>query len=232
MTEAKWLACNDPAEMLAIARGKVSARKMRLFAVACCRRVSQLLPTAGTSSVIDIAEQYADGLLNDIELGQCQSAAQAACRVVSYSNLLADPTVFAVRAAYHAVSKSQFSVPYAAKNVANAVAVLAGARTPQQVEDSTARQDEFVHQVAVLRDLVGPLFQTLTIDSRWLLWNDRTVPMIARGIYHERAFDRMPILADALEDAGCGDADILRHCREQGQHVRGCWVIDLLLGKE
>jgi hypothetical protein len=54
---------------------------------------------------------------------------------------------------------------------------------------------------------------------------------IARAIYDGRAFERMPILADALEDAGCGDADILRHCREPGEHVRGCWVVDLLLGK-
>jgi hypothetical protein len=58
------------------------------------------------------------------------------------------------------------------------------------------------------------------------------VRTLAVGIYKETAFDRFPILADALEDAGCDNADILNHCRGPGPHVRGCWVIDLLLGKE
>ncbi len=69
------------------------------------------------------------------------------------------------------------------------------------------------------------------INPDWLAWNDATVRNIAKAIYDEQAFDRMPILADALEDAGCDNADILRHCREPGEHVRGCWVVDLLLGK-
>ena len=70
------------------------------------------------------------------------------------------------------------------------------------------------------------------VEPAWFAWNDHTVPRIAQAIYGERAFDRMPILADALEDAGCDNADILGHCRQPGPHVRGCWVVDLLLGKE
>ncbi len=62
--------------------------------------------------------------------------------------------------------------------------------------------------------------------------NGNTVQKIARGIYDDRAFDRMPILADALEEAGCTDIEILNHCRQPGEHFRGCWVVDLLLGKE
>ena len=54
---------------------------------------------------------------------------------------------------------------------------------------------------------------------------------VAQGIYYDRAFDRLPILADALEDAGCHDAAILEHCRQPGPHVRGCWVVDLLTGR-
>ncbi|HUR53438.1 MAG TPA: hypothetical protein VMZ71_04880 [Gemmataceae bacterium] len=54
---------------------------------------------------------------------------------------------------------------------------------------------------------------------------------LANGIYEERAFDRLPILADALQDAGCDNDGILTHCRGDGAHVRGCWVVDLLLGK-
>jgi hypothetical protein len=58
-----------------------------------------------------------------------------------------------------------------------------------------------------------------------------TVTQLAESIYTDRAFDRLPILADALEEAGCDNADILAHCRQGGEHARGCWVLDLLLGK-
>ena len=69
------------------------------------------------------------------------------------------------------------------------------------------------------------------LAAAWLRWNDGTIPKIAQGIYEERAFDRLPILHDALLDAGCDDEDLLAHCRGAGPHVRGCWVIDLILGK-
>ncbi len=80
-----------------------------------------------------------------------------------------------------------------------------------------------------LRDIFGNPFQPVTADPAWLT---STVVQLATGIYQERAFDRMPILADALQDAGCDNDDILNHCRSDGPHVRGCWVVDLLLGKE
>jgi hypothetical protein len=83
--------------------------------------------------------------------------------------------------------------------------------------------------VAVLRDMFGNPFRPATAAHEWLT---STVCGLAEGIYAERAFDRMPILADALEDAGCDNADILAHCRGDGPHVRGCWVVDLVLGKE
>ena len=60
----------------------------------------------------------------------------------------------------------------------------------------------------------------------------REVCKLAQGVYDDRAFDRLPVVGDALEDAGCDNADILDHCRQPGQHVRGCWVVDMLLGKE
>jgi hypothetical protein len=69
------------------------------------------------------------------------------------------------------------------------------------------------------------------IPPSQLAWNDGAIPKMAQSIYDDRAFNRLPRLADALEDAGCDDADILSHCRTPGEHVRGCWVVDLLLGK-
>jgi hypothetical protein len=81
----------------------------------------------------------------------------------------------------------------------------------------------------VIRELFGPhLFRPITIDPSWLTSN---VLVLAAGIYSEKAFKRMPILAEALQDAGCDNDDILNHCRQPGEHVRGCFVVDFVLGK-
>jgi hypothetical protein len=83
----------------------------------------------------------------------------------------------------------------------------------------------------LLRDLFNP-FHEAQRNPDWLTANNRAAWNLARTIYAEQEFDRLPILGDALEDAGCTDDSILSHCRGAGPHVRGCWVIDLLLGKE
>ena len=88
---------------------------------------------------------------------------------------------------------------------------------------------EFAAQACLIRDIRGNPFRPVSFSPDW---RTSDVMLLANGIYAERAFDRMPILADALEEAGCDHADILAHCRGDGPHVRGCWVIDLLLGKE
>ncbi|WP_246173648.1 hypothetical protein [Limnoglobus roseus] len=85
------------------------------------------------------------------------------------------------------------------------------------------------HQAAILRDIFGDPFRPVTFDSHW---QSETAVSLAQAIYDDRAFDRLPILADALQDAGCEDADVLSHCRGDGPHVRGCWVVDLVLGKK
>jgi hypothetical protein len=86
----------------------------------------------------------------------------------------------------------------------------------------------------MLRDIFGPLpFRPVTIPAEVVAWSDRVVVRLAEGIYEEKAFGRMPILADALLDAGCDDEELLSHAREQGAaHTRGCWLLDLLLEKE
>ena len=81
----------------------------------------------------------------------------------------------------------------------------------------------------IFRDIFGNPFRPITLNPSWLT---STVVSLANGIYTERAFDRMPILADAFQDAGCDNEDILNHCRQPAEHVRGCWVIDLILGKQ
>lgn len=95
-----------------------------------------------------------------------------------------------------------------------------------------AEDAEMAWQSAVLSDLFLNVFQSVSIAPAWLSWKNGTVPTIARVMYDKGDFDAMPILADALEEAGCTNDDILRHCRLSGDHIRGCWLLDLLLGKE
>ncbi len=94
-------------------------------------------------------------------------------------------------------------------------------------------------QMELIRDLFGNPFRPASINRTLLAWNDRTVVRLAQAAYEERILPagtldntRLLILADALEEAGCTDEQILTHLRGGGEHYRGCWVIDLLLGKK
>jgi hypothetical protein len=92
---------------------------------------------------------------------------------------------------------------------------------------------ECATQAALLRDVLGnPFRRPPPLPAAIQAWNYGTVVKLAKAVYDGRAFDRMPILADALEEAGCDNADIRAHCRGPGPHVRGCWVVDLLLARQ
>jgi hypothetical protein len=84
------------------------------------------------------------------------------------------------------------------------------------------------HECDLLREIEGNPFRPVAVKSAWLT---PTVTDLAQTVYEERAFDHLPILADALEEAGRDNADILAHCRRPGPHVRGCWVVDLVTGR-
>jgi hypothetical protein len=92
-----------------------------------------------------------------------------------------------------------------------------------------ASMTEQVTQSRLVREIFGNPFRAVAINQSWLT---RNVCALSDGIYEERAFYRLPVLADALEEAGCDNADILNHCRQPGEHVRGCWVVDLVLAKQ
>jgi hypothetical protein len=90
------------------------------------------------------------------------------------------------------------------------------------------KRTEELAQALLLRDIVPDPFRPVSLEQRWLT---STVVALAGGIYDEKAFDRLPILADGLQDAGCEDESVLGHCRGDGPHVRGCWVVDQVLGR-
>jgi hypothetical protein len=107
-------------------------------------------------------------------------------------------------------------------------------RMPKAVVESTwnaVRASERKHQARVLRCIFGNPFRPVILDLAILTWHGGLLVSMARRMYGSRDFSDMPVLADAMEETGWQDQDILSHCRSGGEHVRGCWAIDLLLGK-
>ena len=223
MTEAKWLTCNDPQPMLVFLRGQASERKLRLFEVACCRSIWHLLTDERSRRLVEVAEQYADG--HPKPPGPLESAAmEAVSRFPTQSALFA-----AARTAVMTIwDYSPDSLHYMNSSYPPMV------RDALAVAGNTAEAvpSEPPVQAALLRDIFGNPFRPISLDSAWLSWNDATIPRLAQAVYNDRAFDRLPILADALEQAGCEDADILAHCRSDGPHVKGCWAMDLILRRQ
>jgi hypothetical protein len=212
MTEAEWLTCTDPFRMLEFLRRTQSGRKARLFICGLCRFLWRHLVDKRSRKAVEIAERYADGMASRVEL-------QLASRALPYYRYgRASATVTSV------VGDNPWG------GASEIVQLIKFAQ--ETYIGRTWSQPLIGEAPKLLRCVFANPFRVVRSNATWLAWNDSTIPRIAQTIYDDLAFDGMPILADALEDAGCDDADILRHCREPGEHVRGCWVIDLLLGKE
>jgi len=210
--------------------GKVSDRKHRLFACACCRMIWERMTDTRSRRAVEIAEQFVDGFATEEE---CQRAADEAFEADLMTLGREDNGRGAAAfAAFDAANLEEGNRPLQAPgSVMYTAAFVAGYPwdAGKQTQRQAARLEIERKQADVLRCIAGNPFRLVSVQPRWLA---STVHSLAAGIYAERAFDRMPILADALEDAGCDHADILNHCRGDGPHVRGCWVVDLLLGKE
>lgn len=239
LTESKWLKCSDSWTMLVYIRRKTSTRKLRLFIVACCRRVWHLLSDERSRQVVELAELCADGLAEKENLETAGLQAHWVDALTQSRPRLAEGAWDAGYWAAKAATCAAESLPTISADVCWCPARAMGfSARAKQVTEHTAplpwtaiEKKESRHQTNLLRCIIGSPFRPVTTDSAWLAWNQGTVQNIAQAIYDERAFDLMPILADALEEAGCDNDDILAHCRQPGEHVRGCWVLDLLLGK-
>jgi hypothetical protein len=232
VTEADWLICDDPLAMLEFIRGIATDRKLRLFVLNACLRCWHLLADKPYRRVVNVAERFAERLANANDL--------AAAHAVAYRVAVEGEVGGTAGPLWCA---GWFTNPYAGAwdNAGNpdAPAVLAMAASMADAQASAqlcvpwaaALGIENAMLAAVLRDVVHAPYRAIHWRSSWRRWNGGTAVKLAQMIYEKRAFDRLPILADALEEAGCTDTDILAHCRQPGEHVRGCWVIDLLLGK-
>jgi hypothetical protein len=212
MTEAEWLKSNDVTAMVEYLKHKAVAtpRKLFLFSCACLRRV--MVDQPPVLDLIEVAERFVEDPVTNEER-------RSAVANLDATQDLRSLTVNLVR---HCLTATLAGVGAEMDLWHQAMATAACAKAAPETASRGA---------ALLRDIfLTPLIRRLPrIPPSWLT---ATVKQLAQAIYEERAFDRLPILADALEDAGCDNADILNHCRQPGVHVRGCWVVDLVLGKE
>ena len=219
--------------MLMWVRGFASARKLRLFACACCRRIGHLLIDPRAQDALATAERFADGLAGDGERSAARRAAQQASQTRA---VVPWPTApkwerRAASAVYYAAAADAWEAADQSRDLATE-ALLWRAGGYDATEWQEVGKAERLAQADLVRDLFGPLpFRPVSVNRAWLAWDGGTVAKLAAATYEERAFDRLPILADALEEAGCADPDLLGHLRGPGPHVRGCWAVDLLSAK-
>jgi hypothetical protein len=230
MTEAEWMACTDPSKMLEFLRGEASERKLRLFACACCRRFWHLVEDERSRRAVEVSERYADGLATRRKVASARRELKADYRNkhrAAVAKAVSEQTAFGWAFGWdmaHYTLRAKASDAASLAIVGFAVACRKGLVSDSRLE---------YYLVVLLHDFFGPLpFRCTTLDHAWLAWQGGTIPKLAQAIYEDRAFDRLPLLADALEEAGCHEPDMLTHCRQPGEHRRGCWLVDLVLGKE
>jgi hypothetical protein len=206
MTEAEWQVSGDTWRMLhAVRRSPPTERKRLLLTSSMCRLIWDYLPS-GSKLIVEECELLADGLVSVTAKELCHRA-----------NRCVPPIGLDGKSSHE--REAAVAVCYAVLEGELFVA----ANTVRQISANDPRA------AIRIRDIFGNPFRPVSINPDWLT---SSVLALAEGIYADRAFDRMPVLADALQDAGCENADILNHCRGDGPHVRGCWIVDLLTGRE
>jgi hypothetical protein len=253
VTEAEWLAATDPDKLLEFVRPSASERKLRLFAACCCRRVWDWM-WPGCRRAIEVLESRADQAATEEELAQAASGAaadwlesfgshipsSAAYYATGYCSTVRDPCPV-LESARTAASEVALAVSVDASH-GRAVSLGYGSprrQYPVSEEDAVVCQQvldeahdrEREAQCQILRDIFHGPCRPILLRRAWLYPGGNTVLRLTKTIYREQAFDLLPVLADALEDAGCDDLQLLNHCRSGREHYRGCWLIDGLLGK-
>ncbi|WP_246523022.1 hypothetical protein [Gemmata palustris] len=213
MTEAEWLTCVELKPMWSALPLETCLRKSRLFMIACCRRHFHRAVDQECKEAIEVAERFADGS------EQLQTLTRLGEQIPpSDQDDYGMPPPFPAAARW--ITRGEFTQSKDIRFLMDQVTLL--------MQDAGGRGEQAA-QATLLLDIFGNPFRPIALESEWLT---STVLALAEGIYQDRAFDRMPILADALQDAGCDSDDVLTHCRGPGPHVRGCWVVDVLTGRK
>jgi hypothetical protein len=213
-TSPNWDTATEPSEILGalVETGhSPSQRKLALAAMAFVKRMGWLIHSSLTLQGLRLVELGAEGQVEDEEV----------------SHFIED-----------VVESSSLGVFHGYLNLAHIGQQILWPTnlSPIEATDQFAAEvrrimggGERLAQCEIIRCVFANPFRPVAFHPRW---RTADVVGVARGIYEDRAFDRLPLLADALMDAGCADDQVPSHCRSDGPHVRGCWVVDLVLGKE
>jgi hypothetical protein len=247
MTEADWNSCTEPQRMLEALRasGRASERRLRLFAAACCRRIWHLLTDERSRQAVQVAERFADGLAGEEERTAAREAARDAANDTNEAfndanDALHEGTAWEqvgwyARAAADAAADAAHGTLQPVRRCLSVAEDVTDALKFRGPDPAKAVAEGQAAQCQLLRCICGPvLFRPLPpVAPAVLAWNGGMVGWLAAGIYDEKDFTQggLGVLADAAEEAGLMDAELLAHLRSPGPHARGCWGVDLLLGQ-
>jgi hypothetical protein len=224
MTEQEWLAGTDPSRLLNGLRGRVSDRKLRLFACACAEHVRELFTNEACLQAVATARRFADGEATREEL------TAAGRRVWGYIRSAVGRTQSSINADGAASRTANDSAWEAAQGAAweTTKALARAGGQPIWEEALTAGRERVM---PLLREVFGDRPLAPRGDPVRHPWVGPTAVRLAEAAYQEGVFDRLAVLADVLEEGGCTDAQLLGHLRGPGPHARGCWPLDLILGR-
>lgn len=238
MTRTEWDASTDVATMLDYVDGKVDNRKLTLFSIACLRRIWHLVTDDRSRRLVEATERYADDIGAAHEACEAYELFSTAWQSGDLHDAAGDNTHQAVECVAHigtgaaivAASECLEAVGFSAARELHCSAAIAG---PDWSESNTeasrvAKRLEAQAQVSLARDIFGDLFATVTVKRARL---PHGITDLAKEMYLSRCFERMPLLCERLRDAGWDAPDVSSHCATFPFHYRGCWVIDMVLGK-
>jgi len=230
VTEHEWQKTTVPDLLMREVQASRSERKSRLVSVAIARRAAWAECDPQFRHALDVAERHADGKADVSEVESAISGADSS-GVMFATNLLKNlfKPVPQWVSKLTASGVAHFAVPESERVSDEDGVEIPGEYSPEgEVVYRTARACELIEHCRLVREVFGNPFRPVGIEPSWLT---STVLAMARELYESRDFVAMPILGDALQDAGCDCDDLLNHLRGNGPHHRGCWALDLFVGK-
>ena len=232
MDENEWKESVNPQAMYAHVRGLLDQRKQRLFACACVRSVWHNLRDDPSRALVELAEEFADGRTTIDRLDGAAKNLFAVTSKLTFSAILTEPALAAMTAARSVAFRTasvwiEVGIKY---SLLSAAPCLPGKDLALANQDPEAKATHARRVADLFRDIVGNPFRPVSLHPDWLAWDDGIVRRLAETMYEGRRYQELPILADALEEAGCDVPEVLEHLRGRGVHARGCWALDLARG--